>query len=190
VEQDALLSKFNGLKELFVKASPSDLNFPKLHSLQHVSESTRRFGTPDNADTEITEHQHRTDVKVPYQRTNKRDPLPQVVKFVERRSAFEDKLEHISTNNPPADTTTNTPMTENFRHMSGIIPEGVIHINDASKLLKVSDLELATQTFLHDLEFTGEGYRHRVNRRNLPRLSDPMVSSSACFTQSTNKNAE
>ena len=95
-DQDALLSKFNKLKEQFVEISPSSLNFQKMHSLQHVTESTRIFGTADNTDTETTEHQHRLDVKLPYQRTNKRDLLAQVVKFVERRTAFEDKLGYIA----------------------------------------------------------------------------------------------
>ncbi len=151
------------------------MNFPKLHSLSHISESTRKFGTPDNVDTEITEHQHRIDVKAPYRRTNKRDPLPQVVKFVERRTAFEDKLGHIRT----TDTSANTPrpIMENYRHLSSAIPGGAIHINEASKLFNICDLELAVQTFFHDLRYTGEGYRHRVRKRNLPKLLNPMVSS-------------
>jgi len=65
-DQDMLLSQFNELKEQFAEISLSLLNFEKLHSLQHISESTRTFGTPDNADTEITEHQHRMEVKIPY----------------------------------------------------------------------------------------------------------------------------
>src|SRR5215469_13706447 len=59
-DQDALLKEFNKLKSPFLEVSPSSLNFPKFHSLQHYSESTKRFRTPDNADTEVTEHQHRT----------------------------------------------------------------------------------------------------------------------------------
>jgi hypothetical protein len=170
VDQDALLSQFDSLKGPFVEASPSSLNFPKLHSLQHISESTRWFGTPDNADTEITEHQHRIEVKTPYRRTNKRNPLPQIVKFVERRTALENKLDSISTSdNNHKDTSS---ITESYRHLSGKIPEGVIHINDASKLFHICDLELATRTFFHDLESA-----NRVNKKNLPRVSNPMVSS-------------
>ena len=65
VDQDNLLFQFNDLKKLFANVLLSSLNFPKLHSLQHISESTKRFGTPDNADTEITEYQHRVEVKIP-----------------------------------------------------------------------------------------------------------------------------
>jgi hypothetical protein len=168
VDQDALLSQFDNLKGPFVEASPSSLNFPKLHSLQHISESTRWFGTPDNADTEITEHQHRVEVKLPYRRTNKRNPLPQVVKFVERRTALEDKRNSILTSNNRKDTPS---ITESYRHLSGKISEGSIHINEASKLFHIRDLELATRTFFHDLES-----ENRVNKKNLPRLSNAMVS--------------
>ena len=55
-DQDILLFQFNELKEQFTEISPSSLNFEKLHSLQHISESTQTFDTLDNADTEITEH--------------------------------------------------------------------------------------------------------------------------------------
>jgi hypothetical protein len=175
VDQDALLSQFDDLKGPFEEVSPSSLNFPKLHSLQHISESTRKFGTPDNTDTEVTEHQHRIDVKMPYRRTNKRNPLPQVVKFVERRIALEVKLHQIST----VDTkSTDHPITESYRHLGGIISEGATHINEVAKLFKVGDLELATRTFFHDLEFIGKGHCHRVSKKNLPSLSNPMVSPS------------
>lgn len=172
-DQDALLSQFNKLKVPFADVSPSSLNFPKMHSLLHVSESTRRFGTPDNTDTEITEHQHRIDVKQPYRRTNKRDSLFQVIKFVERRTAFEDKLNYIFSNNMSVDT---SKTSEDFRHLSGVVFGGPIHIDEVSEIFGIRQLELAVQSFFHDLEFPGTGYRHRVNRRNLPRLSDQMVS--------------
>ena len=94
--QDTLLMQFNELKAPFANVSPSSLNFPKWHSLQHFSEATKFFGTPDNTDTEITEHQHCLDVKIPYQRTNKRESLRQVVKFVECRTALEDYLDRIT----------------------------------------------------------------------------------------------
>src|SRR3954447_13811737 len=91
--QEEQLQKFNQLKNVFAEVSPSKLNFPKMHSLVHIAESTRWFGTADNADTEITEYQHHVEVKLPYRRTNKREPLPQVVKFVERQTALEEKLD-------------------------------------------------------------------------------------------------
>ena len=178
VDQNTLLSRFNELKWPFAEISPSSLNFVKLHSLIHIAESTRKFGTPDNFDTETTEHQHRVEVKMPYQRTNKRNPLPQIVKFIERRTAFEDKLEHIhkSANTPKL------PITDKYRHLSSPIPEGAIDIKMASNLFKIRALELAIQTFFHDIELASvgkQGYRNRVSKKNLPKLSNQKVSSTS-----------
>ena len=175
-DQNTLLSRFNELKWPFVEVSPSSLNFPKLHSLIHIAESTRRFGTPDNFDTETTEHQHRVEVKVPYQRTNKRNPLSQIVKFVERRTAFEDKLEHIH----KSANISKPPITDKYRHLSSLIPEGAIDINMAADLFKIGALKLAIQTFFHDLELASvgkQGYRNRVSKKNLPKLTNQLVSS-------------
>ena len=173
-DQDTLLSQFDELKVPFTNISPSSLNFPKLHSLQHISEATKRLGTPDNFDTEVTEHQHRTDVKIPYQRTNKRDPLPQIIKFIERRTALEDKLDYIRWNE--SSNLSILLETTNQRQLSGKIFDKPVSIKEISRMFGYPKLELAIQIFLHDVKFPGTGYRHRVNRRNLPKLSNPDVS--------------
>jgi hypothetical protein len=183
-DQDTLLSQFNELKGPFADISPSSLNFPKFHSLQHISESTRIFGPPDNADTEVTEHQHRIEVKKPYQRTNKRNPLAQVVKFVERRTALEDRLGHRSTGINLSNVSKRPPLNSDYRHLSG--PSGTYHINEVSSVFNIGDLELATRTFFHDIKFDGKGYRHHVNRKNLTRLTNPKVSSLSIIWQSVN----
>ena len=70
----------------------------------------------------------------------------------------------------------NSSITEEYRRLSGRISEGVRHINEVSKLFKIPGLELATRTFFHDLKFpSNAGYR-RVNKKNLPKLSNVMVS--------------
>lgn len=146
-DQDALLSELNKLKVPFAEVSPSSLNFPKFHSLQHYSEWTRMFGTPDNFDTEITEHQHRIEVKLPYQRTNKREPTSQIVKFVERRTALDNKLEltnkKIVNNEEPTVST-------NFRHLGSRIPEGPLNIIEASKMFNIPNLERDIRIFFND----------------------------------------
>ena len=137
-------------------------------------EATKRFGTPDNFDTEVTEHQHCTDVKIPYKRTNKRDPLPQIVKFVERRMALQDKLDYIASNK-----SANSPGSSGIHksiQLSGRMFARVIPINEISRSFGYPKLELAIQTFFHDMKFPGAGHRHRVNRKNLPRLLNPNVS--------------
>lgn len=175
--QEEYLQKFHKLKDVFADVSPSNLNFPKLHALVHVAESTRFFGTPDNADTETTEHQHRIEVKAPYKKTNKRDPLPQVVKFVERRTALEDKLDVLKTIQGDSSDNSRPSITSKYRRFSSPIPEGPLTIQQASKLFKLEKLELAIRTFFHDLKYPeGEGSRHRVSRKNLPKLQHPMVS--------------
>ena len=151
----------------------SFLSFLKFHSLSHISESTRKFGTPDNTDTEVTEHQYHTDVKTLYRQTNKRNPLPQVVKFIEHQTPLNDALEHIG--NKSVDTPRYS-ITESYRHLNSPISKGTIHINDGSKMFNIHDLELAIQTFFHDLQYSGEGNHHRVSKRNLPKLMNPIVS--------------
>lgn len=171
--QEEQLQKFNQLKNVFADVSPSRLNFPKMHSLVHVAESTRWFGTADNADTEITEHQHRVEVKLPYRRTNKREPLPQVVKFVERRTALEEKLDAMGM---ASLTRTKCPqINHKYRQLSSLIPEGRITILEASKLFTLKNLELAVQNFFHDIQYSkGKGH-HRVSRKKLLKLKDCKV---------------
>ena len=58
------------------------LKLPKIHSLIHYTHLIKLLGTPDNFNTEVTEHQHIADCKVPYRLCNKRDPAKQMVKFI------------------------------------------------------------------------------------------------------------
>ena len=51
------------------------------------------FGTPDNFDTEYTEHQHIADAKDTYKKTNKVNPVQQMVKHIECRTALQLKLQ-------------------------------------------------------------------------------------------------
>ena len=95
---------------------------------------------------------------------------------MDRRTAFENKLDHISTGSDKSGKTLRPLITESYRHLSSVISEGIIYITEASKLFNIGDLELATWTFFHDLEYSGTGHHHRVNRKNLPRLSNPMIS--------------
>src|SRR5215469_15744319 len=93
---DTYLAEFDKQKNVFTKAGCS-LGFPKLHSLQHYSERVRMFGTPDNFDTEYMEHQHISDAKDAYKRTNKVNHVQQMVQYVERRSALEMKCQFLDT---------------------------------------------------------------------------------------------
>src|SRR3954452_24929935 len=70
VRARSYLTDFDRYKAVFAGAGCS-LNLPKIHSLQHYEEKIIMFGTPDNFDTEYTEHQHIADAKDAYKRTNK-----------------------------------------------------------------------------------------------------------------------
>ena len=91
--------------------------------------------------------------------------------------ALQDKLDYIASNksaNLPGSLGKST-ITSSIQ-LSGRIFAKAMPINEISRILGYPELELAIQTFLHDLRFPGTGHRHRVNRRNLPRLSNPNVS--------------
>ena len=103
---------------------------------------------------------------------------------MERRTALEDKLESVF--NKPIDTS-QTLITETSRWFSGAIFKEAIPIDEVSTLFEVRELELAIQTYFQDLEFPGTGYCHRVSRKNLPRLSDPMVNIYIFFSSRTKK---
>ncbi|KAG9124667.1 hypothetical protein FRC07_010698, partial [Ceratobasidium sp. 392] len=59
----------------------------KLHMLGHYTESIRELGVPDGYSTETPEYLHIVYVKIPWRASNKRDPVPQMVKYVRRLEA-------------------------------------------------------------------------------------------------------
>jgi len=94
------------------------------------------------------------------------------------QTALGEYLEHVTQadNLNTSAETSRSSMTENSRFLCGAMFGGATSIKEATKLFDVRELQLALQTFFHDLEYPGRGYRHRVNRKNLPKLSNPMVS--------------
>ena len=89
VQTDATIRKLhedvrrlNETKAAFISASPSQLKFHKWHSIVHVGAAIKEIGTPDNVDTEMTEHQHISDNKICYRRSNKKDIQPQFAKHI------------------------------------------------------------------------------------------------------------
>ena len=89
-----LLDEFDNYKEEFRDIGCS-VDLPKIHSMQHYDQRIRDFGTPDNFDTEYTEHQHISDAKEPYRASNKRDPVIQMLRFVHRRTTIEMKYQYL-----------------------------------------------------------------------------------------------
>ncbi|EUC57340.1 hypothetical protein RSOL_219280, partial [Rhizoctonia solani AG-3 Rhs1AP] len=60
----------------------------KLHMLRHWTHSIRQLGTPDGYNTETPEQLHIEYAKIPWRASNKREPLPQMVKYVQRQEAI------------------------------------------------------------------------------------------------------
>ena len=60
-----LPKSFDDCKDEFQNVGCS-VDLLKIYSLQHYNQQIREYGTPDNFDTEYTEHQHISDAKDPY----------------------------------------------------------------------------------------------------------------------------
>ena len=61
----------------------------KLHMLSHYAESIRQLGTPDGYSTETPEHLHIIYVKTGWRMSSRRNPIPQIVKYVRRLEAIQ-----------------------------------------------------------------------------------------------------
>ena len=169
---EKLLKDFDKFKDVFSDVYGCSDEFPKLHGLAHYIPRIRTWGPPDNYDIEYTEHQHIADAKQPYRRTNKINPLRQMVKHVEHRTALEMKyiyLDSIAGTSPmPASV---TPIHK--RCLGSCIPNCPMYISDASRIFQCKNLKLCIRSFLHDCQFpSNEGRRHRIKIRNLPQLDD------------------
>ncbi|KAG9120100.1 hypothetical protein FRC07_004554 [Ceratobasidium sp. 392] len=76
------------VKEKIVKGYGSFNQIVKLHMLGHYTDDIRELGTPDGYSTETPEHLHIIYIKVPWRASNRRDPIPQMVKHVQRLEAL------------------------------------------------------------------------------------------------------
>ena len=61
--------------------------------MQHYDQQVRDFRTPDNFDTEYTEHQHISDAKDPYHASNKCELVMQMLHYVHHWTALEMKYQ-------------------------------------------------------------------------------------------------
>src|SRR3954463_4726575 len=166
------LDAFDQQKRVFEEVPGYSVSIPKIHSLQHYGQRTRDFGTPDNFDTEYTEHQHIIDTKQPYRRTNKRDPLPQIIKHVQRRMVLENKWLYLDSLRTP--TSVSEPV--NRCSLGSRVKDCPILISSANSKYSLNDLELSLRIFLHNrLYMDGEGIYHRVKKHKLPELDDSQV---------------
>ncbi|KAG8733444.1 hypothetical protein FRC10_000243 [Ceratobasidium sp. 414] len=88
---DEWLVIFHANKDVFRKRPDgTDRDFDlihKLHMLRHHTYSIRELGTPDGTNTEMSEFLHIPLAKVPYQASNKVEPMEQMTKHVQRNNA-------------------------------------------------------------------------------------------------------
>ncbi|KAG8767417.1 hypothetical protein FRC12_006265 [Ceratobasidium sp. 428] len=61
---------------------------PKWHMVSHYAESIRELGTPDGYNTEAPEYLHIVYVKRGWNASNKRDAIPQIIKYCQRLEAL------------------------------------------------------------------------------------------------------
>ncbi|KAH7335923.1 hypothetical protein B0J17DRAFT_729859 [Rhizoctonia solani] len=89
---DEDLRAFHEQKHLLVgKVFPDDGRFnkiSKLHMLRHWTHAIRELGAPDSYNSETPEQLHIEYAKVPWRASNKVEPLPQMVKFIQRQEAI------------------------------------------------------------------------------------------------------
>lgn len=94
VEMDKLLALFHQVRGVLidmdiVTGTGVFDRLPKLHMLSHYTESIRELGTPDGYSTETPEHLHIVYVKNGWRMSNRRNPIPQIVKYVKRLEAIQ-----------------------------------------------------------------------------------------------------
>ncbi|KAG9105665.1 hypothetical protein FRC07_009132 [Ceratobasidium sp. 392] len=93
-EMDKALATFHRVKRVLVdeKIMPKLGLFDriaKLHMLGHWTGDIRELGTPDGFSTETPEHLHIVYVKIPWRVSSRRNPMPQIVKYVQRLEAVQ-----------------------------------------------------------------------------------------------------
>ncbi|CAE6368386.1 unnamed protein product [Rhizoctonia solani] len=86
------LGTFHQLKNTMVEweiVSPGAWDdMPIMHMVTHYSYSIRQLGTPDGYNTESPEYLHIPFVKEGWRASNKKNPIPQIVKYVGRMQAI------------------------------------------------------------------------------------------------------
>jgi hypothetical protein len=92
-ELEHSLATFHRLKGVIVSydALPAMWRFdniPKIHMCSHYKHSTCELGTPDGYNTESPEHLHVPLTKKGYRASNKVNPYPQMVKYIQRFEAI------------------------------------------------------------------------------------------------------
>ncbi|KAG9084267.1 hypothetical protein FS749_005361 [Ceratobasidium sp. UAMH 11750] len=68
---------------------------PKWHMISHYADSIRELGTPDGYNMEAPEYLHIVYVKRGFEASNKRDAIPQIIKYCQRLEALRIHRAHL-----------------------------------------------------------------------------------------------
>ncbi|VDC07269.1 unnamed protein product [Peniophora sp. CBMAI 1063] len=94
---ESALRDFHDLREVFREEDIRDhFALPRQHALVHYAECIRLFGAPNGISTSITESAHIRAVKRPWRRSNRNNPLPQILKTNERMSKMRASREEFA----------------------------------------------------------------------------------------------
>ena len=168
------LSAFHDNKEIFIELGIRDsFNIPKIHSMQHYTESIRNYGATDNYNTEYTERLHIDLAKDAYNSTNHKDEFTQMTLWLERK---EKVIRHaafiewrLSGQPPPLPPVIRNPHVQMTRNPTKVVSLTQITLNYNAPL------------FSEALQMVVAGYQHpTASQAHLnylaPKVSLPFTS--------------
>lgn len=89
-EMDDALIRFHKYREIFItEGVREDFEAPRQHAMTHYRYLIEQFGAPNGLCTSITEHAHIAAIKEPWRRTNKHEPIAQMIKIHNRLSLLD-----------------------------------------------------------------------------------------------------
>ena len=121
---ESSLALFHDNKNIFVHLGACvDFCVPKIHSLKHYVECIRWFGATDNTNTQFTKRLHIDLVKVPYRASNRRDELPQMMKWIERSEKMQEMASRIYSHENRSTINAHVHMNGEIRHLVPKLPK-------------------------------------------------------------------
>jgi hypothetical protein len=77
---DAAITRYHLEREIFLESEVrNDFSLPRQHSISHYRFLIQQFGAPNGLCSSITESRHITAVKKPWRRSNRNEPLGQIL---------------------------------------------------------------------------------------------------------------
>jgi len=77
---DEAVARFHTERHIFIETQVRmDFSLPRQHSLSHYRSLIQQFGAPNGLCSSITENRHITAVKQPWRRSNRNEPLGQML---------------------------------------------------------------------------------------------------------------